>query len=661
MKIPPLLLAATLVFWGVESKNIIVGLSLACLIGGAVFIRRGWQLTEDDFIRISDITSVIFLATAALLLLHVEKIVFLKELVIWQPFVLTPLILAQLYSGKDTIIIGTRLGLRRAKTYAHPPLDFRVHYFFLCLLSAAMANSRSVFFYPGFCGLFFWLILTNRGKGYSLAVLTGLFLAATGMGYLTILGAESLHAVIRQKSRMYWREYFSAKYADPFQANISFGSVGRLKGSGEILLRLKTTGDSPSLLKLATYETLSKNMWHSKPLFSYLPIEDFSWNLIPPPHVSGHTATIEYYLPKEKGLLPQPYGSFRLQGDNLYELEQKADGTIRVTDGAPLVAYDISYTKSAYRMDDTPEKRNLSIPYELQDIFARVTRDWPVHTMRDTEKLKRVHHFFTEGFSYSLQLGDSESFSKALEDFLFENRSGHCELYATATTLLLRNLGIPSRYVTGFAVLENSWLEKKYVIRERHAHAWSEAYVDGHWVIVDTTPPDWTEVDTTIMSKIEWLKDIIAYLQLQYTYFQIETDQKYRLLLSAAVILLSTVLLSRIYKRMQVKREKQNLKTMRKTFPVPLSPFDQINALMGQLDIPRKMNEPFIFWVQRINQVHHLDQDALLDLYARHLQLRFDPRGMTDTELTTFVDKCGRMQDNLHNLLQNLHDQGKLS
>jgi DNA-3-methyladenine glycosylase II len=59
--------------------------------------------------------------------------------------------------------------------------------------------------------------------------------------------------------------------------------------------------------------------------------------------------------------------------------------------------------------------------------------------------------------------------------------------------LLLRQAGIPARYVVGYSAQEFSALEKAFLVRNRHAHAWAVALVDGHWVTVDTTPATWAE------------------------------------------------------------------------------------------------------------------------------------------------------------------------
>src|SRR5207247_2054170 len=79
----------------------------------------------------------------------------------------------------------------------------------------------------------------------------------------------------------------------------------------------------------------------------------------------------------------------------------------------------------------------------------------------------------------------------ALGEFLQTTRAGHCEYFASATVLLLRAAGVPARYAVGFSVQEWSRLERRWIVRARHAHSWALAYVDGAWREGDTTPPLW--------------------------------------------------------------------------------------------------------------------------------------------------------------------------
>jgi len=76
-----------------------------------------------------------------------------------------------------------------------------------------------------------------------------------------------------------------------------------------------------------------------------------------------------------------------------------------------------------------------------------------------------------------------------VSDFLFVHRAGYCEHFASALAILLRLEGVPARYVTGFALDEQDREGEHYLVRDQHAHAWVEAFVDGvGWVEADATP-----------------------------------------------------------------------------------------------------------------------------------------------------------------------------
>ena len=69
--------------------------------------------------------------------------------------------------------------------------------------------------------------------------------------------------------------------------------------------------------------------------------------------------------------------------------------------------------------------------------------------------------------------------------FLRDYKTGVCRHYATAATLMFRTLGIPARYVQGFAMATSGG---EYVDLPEYGHAWVEVYIDGvGWVQVEVT------------------------------------------------------------------------------------------------------------------------------------------------------------------------------
>lgn len=71
--------------------------------------------------------------------------------------------------------------------------------------------------------------------------------------------------------------------------------------------------------------------------------------------------------------------------------------------------------------------------------------------------------------------------------FLNESHQGYCMHFASAAALLLRELGIPARYVSGYVT--RTVVPGRVDVADRSAHAWVEVYVDGYgWYPVEVTP-----------------------------------------------------------------------------------------------------------------------------------------------------------------------------
>ena len=107
----------------------------------------------------------------------------------------------------------------------------------------------------------------------------------------------------------------------------------------------------------------------------------------------------------------------------------------------------------------------------------------------DFEKCAAIVNYFEDnGYIYDLEyIPDDES----IDYFLFESKTGVCTSYATSMVLMARSLGIPARYVEGFAAYERND-DGELVVRDSHAHAFVEVYISGAgWVTFDPTVPDY--------------------------------------------------------------------------------------------------------------------------------------------------------------------------
>lgn len=120
---------------------------------------------------------------------------------------------------------------------------------------------------------------------------------------------------------------------------------------------------------------------------------------------------------------------------------------------------------------------------KIQQVAMRVFTD--CKTPQD--KVAAVQRYFAkQRYATSIEIPPQVD---PMLHFLLEQPPAHCEYFASATAVLLRMAGIPCRYVTGYAGGEYNVFGKYWVVRQRDAHAWVEAYLpESGWVIVDSTP-----------------------------------------------------------------------------------------------------------------------------------------------------------------------------
>lgn len=111
--------------------------------------------------------------------------------------------------------------------------------------------------------------------------------------------------------------------------------------------------------------------------------------------------------------------------------------------------------------------------------------------LTDAPRIEKImalrNHFHTPGlYKYSLNLNFVRHRDlDPIEDFVANHRTGHCEYFASALALMLRSQGIPSRIITGYHGGELNSLGSYYQVRQKHAHAWVEAYLSA-----EDTPPE---------------------------------------------------------------------------------------------------------------------------------------------------------------------------
>jgi transglutaminase-like putative cysteine protease len=121
--------------------------------------------------------------------------------------------------------------------------------------------------------------------------------------------------------------------------------------------------------------------------------------------------------------------------------------------------------------------------------------------------------YLRKNYKYDLESPATVAGSDAVSDFLFRNKRGDCEHFATSLAMLCRARGIPTRLVTGYAPGNYNPLTGLWDVRMSDAHAWTEVYVpETGWLAFDPTsssPASFSGVER--VSVFDW---IASYMEL---------------------------------------------------------------------------------------------------------------------------------------------------
>ncbi|MFZ5822800.1 MAG: transglutaminase TgpA family protein [Bacillota bacterium] len=167
--------------------------------------------------------------------------------------------------------------------------------------------------------------------------------------------------------------------------------------------------------------------------------------------------------------------------------------TYKVTARLPLYSAEQVRLLSSFAPEQYYENY-LQLPENLPRRVRDMTRSIARTAEHPYDKAVAIESYL-RSMQYELNAPEAPAGRDFVDFFLFDLREGYCVYYATAMTVMLRDLGIPSRLVEGFAVpasaeyTEDAKGARTYSVLNSQAHAWVEAYFPGYgWVTFDPTP-----------------------------------------------------------------------------------------------------------------------------------------------------------------------------
>ena len=661
----------------------VIGVLLAIIVESAHWIRLRWDFDDHACGRAWQLSTVAIAIAGTLIYLDGPVRLALSVLLTWMPLLLLPMQFIQSFGLKDSMPLNTfsfltkhrrTRNLRLGLTESVIQINFGNIYFIISLLGATLGNqSNSLYtwlFLPAIIVLTGWMLLSaSRSRPGSVVV------AISIAGCMALAGQKGLEELDNRLGNA----GASRSGFDPNWTSTLIGKRGTVEQSADIVWRLhpQDRQPAPKLLRTASYNTYREDgRWVCQP-FSQLEFNDLDTRLqADEPYFlltqnASETEQIRSVSPNLRRFtlrgsavaetpLSLPGNTSSLTGFELDGIQRNGLGTVRVFPKQSVIEGTVLWSGADVTENPYPIAEDLKIPFLERAHLKAVLKELHllnptfIETYHATNKLnfrsptpqERLTRFpdvtfaqqlavlrawFRTEFRYSRKLTIDISpavsaIPTAIQQFLTTTRSGHCEYFAAATTLLLREAGIPARYATGYAVMERDFKRQEYVIRGTHGHAWCRVWdaSAAQWIDFDTTPGSWGEVVGQQNTLLQRFYDTLKRLREDFFLWRNQPSNRAAVTLVMSVIALGVVgfILKRLWKskrRLQAEKRQDGY-----TGPVIQTPLHALEPQARKRLGPRPPGLPFAAWLGQLrpNLPDSGDLDEALTL---HQQLRFDP------------------------------------
>ena len=643
MNTPPFLIACAILLWGWLGDTLLVAVPVAAALEGARLAKGRVELAEAQQFRVADLSTLLAIAAG---LAFAASAGFPRAAVLffqWLPMALLPLALMQAWGSAREIDLRVLFWSMRRQELREPVrLNLGYPFLVLWVVAASAAPGRGPVFDAGLALIVAWALWSMRPDRRRRASWAGLVVIAGGLGFAGAAGLRDLQLWL-EGAAPEWLGSGGSKL-NPYRGMTDIGRLGELKMSDSIVLRVSAEGPlkTPLLLHQASYVEYEGVNWYARGgTFAAMPAASGgAWRL--GEGEPGRFLRIQELAPGGDPVLSLPQGALLVSGADLRSLKRNPLGAVQAAAPAGFVEYRIGFD-AATSDRRAPTEMDLRLPRREREMIERVARAWGLQGLEPAMAAEALRARFAASFRYSTFQEMSASGRTPLADFLERTRAGHCEHFATATTLLLRAAGIPARYASGYSVQEWSDLERAWIARERHSHAWTRAWIGGRWIDVDTTPPSWFELEGGARPARTFLADAWSWLRFRLDRGYREAGALERSLLwGVPTLLLAAFFARRVARRWRpATRASASRGPARPGDEYGASEFAPVARHLEALGHPRRPGETSREWLARLGPAAGPPGETatLLDLHDRH---RYDPRGLTPQERRDFAAAAER-------------------
>ena len=325
----------------------------------------------------------------------------------------------------------------------------------------------------------------------------GLLKAGVGAAALGLLGGLVLFLILpRYEAGIGQQLSREDQRLTGFSDEVRLGDIGRILTSDAIVMRVGVEGRVGGMVRWRglALDEFSGRGWRLGEVPTRRVLAGRSEGLLEvataPPEEEAVRQEVLLEPMQSRALFALP-GAFQLRSEDFHGIEVDAYGGLeRLGSARSRQRYTVwswPGRPPAASEDAALLERCLQLP-PLDPRVVTLAREIVEGLQQPAERAARLESYLQESHAYTLDVRDA-GLRDPVSTFLLERRAGHCEYFASGMVVLARVLGIPARMVTGFQAGTRSRFTRRFVVRERDAHSWVEAYLPGSgWTTFDPTP-----------------------------------------------------------------------------------------------------------------------------------------------------------------------------
>lgn len=198
------------------------------------------------------------------------------------------------------------------------------------------------------------------------------------------------------------------------------------------------------------------------------------------PKTESYTQKLSIYTGSKE------YGQFESWVYNYVTLERTPEGGWQLA-ASPVYAHNKAmYEKNKSKSDAV--KYTASIQSNSSSVIS-IANQLTQGMTDNYDKILALHDWVCSYMYYDVDSLDAEETPPYFANDVIKSGKAVCLGFATLYASLCRAVDIPCNVVSGYAlgISEDTEWTDETINSDKQNHAWNEAYVDGRWVIIDTT------------------------------------------------------------------------------------------------------------------------------------------------------------------------------